>query len=57
MTEEYLGIVEVARLLGVSRQRVWQRNKDRAMPEPVMLIGGRRPVWTREQIERWMAGE
>ncbi len=57
MTEEYLGIVEVARLLGVSRQRVWQRNEDRAMPEPVMLIGGRRPVWTREQIEGWMAGE
>jgi len=25
----------------------------RQMPEPHALIGGKRPVWTREQIEEW----
>ena len=50
---ELLGIQEVATLLGVSRQRVWARQKDRTLPEPYALIGGKRPVWTREQIETW----
>ena len=50
---DLLGIQEVATLLGVSRQRVWRRQKDGTLPEPYTLIGGKRPVWTREQIEAW----
>ena len=50
---ELLGIQEVATLLGVSRQRVWKRQKDGTLPEPYTLIGGKRPVWTREQIDKW----
>jgi len=54
---ELLGIQEVATLLGVTRQRVWKRKEDGTMPEPFALIGGKRPVWTKERIERWMAGD
>ena len=54
---DLLGIQEVATLLGVSRQRVWKRKEKGTMPEPYALIGGKRPVWTREQIEVWMAQE
>ena len=52
-----LGIQEVAALMGVSRQRIWKRKEDGTMPEPYALVGGKRPVWTREQIEGWKAGD
>ena len=54
---ELLGIQEVAALMGVSRQRVWKRQKDGTLPKPYALVGGKRPVWTREQIEEWFVYE
>ena len=54
---ELLGIQDIARLFGWSRQRAWNYYKREQMPEPYTLVGGKRPVWTREQIEAWKAGE
>ena len=51
---ELLGIQDIARLFGWSRQRVWNYYKREQMPEPYALVGGKRPVWTREQIEEWV---
>jgi len=57
MKIELLGIQDIARLYGWSRQRVWNYYKRGQMPEPYTLVGGKRPVWTKERIERWMAGD
>ena len=47
------GTTEVGDLVGWSRQKVniyYARGK---LPKPYTLVGGKRPVWTREQIEKW----
>ena len=50
---QVLGITEVAKLLGISRQRVDQLSKsDPDFPEPVAELGRGR-VWSREAIEAW----
>ena len=49
MTERFLSVTEVARLLGVSQQAVTQAN----LPEPDVLIGRTRG-WRRETIEAWI---
>ena len=54
MGVDLLGIQDIARLFGWSRQRVYNHYKREQMPEPYTLVGGKRPVWTREQIEEWM---
>ena len=54
MNAELIGLKEVGDILGWSRQKVsvyYSRNK---LPEPYTLVGGKRPVWTREQIEEWV---
>lgn len=54
MTHHLVGPSEVARMLGVSRQRVdqiAQAYEDFPPPE-VVLSSGR--VWSRVSIERWM---
>ena len=48
-----LGITEVGKMLGWTRQKVhtyWKRGK---IPEPTSYIGNR-PVWTLEQICEWI---
>ncbi len=54
---ELLGIQDIANLYGWSRQRVYNYYTREQMPKPYTLVGGKRPVWTREQIESWKAGE
>jgi predicted DNA-binding transcriptional regulator AlpA len=44
---------DVAKLLGVSRQRVHQiTDEDPTFPQPVMVLGVGR-VWERSDIEKW----
>ena len=50
---DLLGTKEVGDLLGWSRQKVSVYYSRGKLPEPFALIGGKRPVWTREQIEEW----
>ena len=56
MGVELLGIQDIARLYGWSRQRVYNYYVRKQLPEPYSLVGGKRPVWEREQIEAWKAG-
>jgi predicted DNA-binding transcriptional regulator AlpA len=54
VTHHLVGVVEVAKMLGVSRQRVYQLAKtypDFPQPE-VVLAAGR--VWSTKDIEGWM---
>ena len=53
VTEELLGVTEIAAFVGISRQRVQKLTEtDADFPEPVaMLARGR--VWSREAIEEW----
>lgn len=47
-----VGAVEIAAMLGVSRQRVYQLAASADFPIPeASLAGGR--VWSRESIEEW----
>lgn len=52
MPDSLMGLAEVAKLLGLSRQRADQLARTKGFPEPVAeLIGGR--IWQRESVERW----
>jgi predicted DNA-binding transcriptional regulator AlpA len=53
VTHHLVGAVEIAAMLGVTRQRVYQMtNEDPTFPAPeVTLAGGR--VWTRKSVEAW----
>lgn len=51
-TPELLAATDVAELLGVSRQRVWQLQERPEFPEPYVRLGSG-PVWTRPAIERF----
>jgi predicted DNA-binding transcriptional regulator AlpA len=53
VSHHLVGAVEIAAMLGVTRQRVYQlSNEDRTFPQPeVELASGR--VWTREAIVKW----
>ena len=51
---DLLGTKEVGDILGWSRQKVSVYYSRGKLPEPYATIGGKRPVWTREQIEKWM---
>ena len=49
---DLVGAAEIARLLGVSRQRVDQLTRRPDFPRPVAeLIVGR--IWERSAVERW----
>lgn len=49
-TPELMAATDVAELLGVSRQRVWQLQERPDFPEPYVRLGSG-PVWTRPAIE------
>lgn len=52
VTHHLVGAVEIAEMLDVTRQRVYQLANDPEFPTPeASLAGGR--VWTREAIEEW----
>lgn len=50
-----LGATDVARLLGVSRQRVYQLAERTDFPRPVAVLARGR-MWERGQIEAWARG-
>jgi predicted DNA-binding transcriptional regulator AlpA len=49
-----MGITEIARLLGVSRQRAHQLAHSEDFPEPVAVLAAG-PIWETTQIEAWAA--
>lgn len=50
---ELMGVHEIAKLLGVSRQRVDQITRDDpTFPEPVDTLASGR-IWRRQDVERW----
>ena len=52
MAHHLVGAAEIADMLGVSRQRVWQLAGEPGFPAPeVELASGR--VWKRSAIEKW----
>lgn len=51
--QELVGASEIAKLLGVTRQRVQQLSKDPSFPEPVAQLG-LGAVWRTEDVQRWI---
>lgn len=49
-----VGTIEIARLLGVSRQRVDQLSREVGFPQPLGEHAGGR-VWHLADIERWIS--
>ncbi|HEX8771318.1 MAG TPA: hypothetical protein VF711_11180 [Acidimicrobiales bacterium] len=50
---DVVGVPEIARILGVSRQRVYQlMDTYDDFPEPVATLAVGR-IWAREAVERW----
>lgn len=47
-----VGTTEVAKMLGVTRQRVLQLAKEEGFPEPTVILKGGY-VWHTEDIEAW----
>jgi predicted DNA-binding transcriptional regulator AlpA len=54
VVQERLGTTGIARLLGVSRPRVWQLRRQPGFPEPLGEEGGRE-YWSQSAILRWAA--
>jgi len=54
VSHHLVGAVEIAAMLGVTRQRIYQlTHEDPTFPQPeVELASGR--VWKREDIEKWI---
>lgn len=54
VTDHLVGVSEIARLLGVSRQRAVQVVRDYAdFPAPVSSLASGR-IWERESVESWV---
>jgi len=52
-----VGVAEIARRLGVSRQAVHEQSRRPGFPEPCALVAKREtPLWLDETIEEWIAG-
>lgn len=56
MSEELVGVAEIAAMLGVSRQRVDQLAAAEDFPPPLAELAAGR-IWARAAVEEWMAGE
>lgn len=52
MTHHLVGAAEIAEMLGLTRQRVYQLAREPGFPAPVAeLTAGK--VWRRIDVERW----
>ncbi len=51
---ELYGQVEFGKRIGWSRKKISVYYARGKLPEPFAYIGGKRPVWTKEQIEEWI---
>lgn len=47
-----VGVAEIAEMLGVTRQRVFQLTKLEGFPEPTALLSAG-TIWERETVEKW----
>jgi predicted DNA-binding transcriptional regulator AlpA len=52
VTQELVGVAEIAEMLGVTRQRVHQLTKAPEFPRPVAELSAG-SIWAREDVERW----
>lgn len=52
VTHHLVGAQEIARMLGVSRQRVHQLTSRLDFPKPVVTLAMGN-VWRREDVEKW----
>lgn len=52
MAEEVFQIADVAELLGVSTQAIWDRYHRGTMPEPDYETPKGKPLWKRSTLER-----
>lgn len=52
MSEDLMGVTEIAELLGVTRQRVHQLRQLADFPKPTVTLAAG-AIWLREDIERW----
>jgi predicted DNA-binding transcriptional regulator AlpA len=52
LTLPYVGLTEIAAMLGVSRQRIYQLAKTEDFPAPVVELSITR-VWSRDDVEAW----
>lgn len=48
-----VGLTEIAELLGKAHETLKQWSRQGILPPPATKIGGRVPVWSRREIERW----
>ena len=48
-----VGLTEIAELLGRSLNTVKWWSSQGMLPEPVARIGGKVPVWSKREIEKW----
>ena len=49
-----MGITEVGKYTGWGRRKTSVYYSRGKLPVPFALIGGKRPVWKKEQIEIWV---
>lgn len=52
LVHHLMGAQEIARLLGLSRQRVSQLTSEPGFPKPVAVLA-RGQVWETADVERW----
>lgn len=52
---DLLGLADIAAILGVSRQRVWQLSKSANFPAPAQKLRAGH-FWRRKDVEAWIAG-
>ena len=48
-----MGVTEVAKRLGVSRQRVHQLRQSPEFPEPAATLAAG-PIWESDDVEKWI---
>lgn len=52
LVEELVGVAEIAKLLGLTRQRVNQLVRDPEFPQPAAELSAGR-IWRLEDVEAW----
>lgn len=48
-----VGLTEIAELLGKAHETMKQWSRQKILPPPATLIGGRVPVWSKAEIVKW----
>lgn len=54
---ELLGVTQVGKRIGWTRQKVSVYVARGKLPEPYATVEGKRPLWTKEQIDAWVRSE